>query len=103
MSNIRVSIDIDRPLIEVWDQISNLEDHATWMGDVESIAFEGERTSGVGTTMKVSTRVGPLRTTDVIVVDEWNAPNSIVVSHRGLISGHGAFRLEANGVNTRFT
>lgn len=96
-------MDINRPLIDVWDQVSNLEDHANWMGDVESIAFEGGQTAGVGTRMKVLTRVGPFTTTDVIVVEEWNAHESIVVSHQGLISGHGAFRLEPNGAKTRFT
>jgi hypothetical protein len=102
MSNIQVSIDIDRPLIDVWDQVSRLEDHAHWMGDVVSITFEEGQVHGVGTTMNVLTRVGPFTTTDVIVVEEWNAPHSIVVSHQGLVSGHGGFHLEAQGVKTRF-
>jgi hypothetical protein len=102
MSSIQVFIDIDRPLIDVWDQVSRLEGHAHWMGDVDSITFEDGQVSGVGTTMKVLTRVGPFTTTDVIVVEEWNAPHSIVVSHQGLVSGHGAFHLEAQGFKTRF-
>lgn len=103
MSNIQVFIDIDRPLPEVWSQVSRLEDHARWMGDVVSITFEEDRTSGVGTTMNVLTRVGPFTTTDVIVVEEWNAPHSIVVSHQGFISGQGAFHLESLDDATRFT
>jgi carbon monoxide dehydrogenase subunit G len=103
MSSVQVFIDIDRPLVDVWDEVSRLEDHAHWMLDVDSITFEDGQTSGVGTTMNVLTRVGPFVTTDVIVVEEWNAPHSIVVSHRGLVSGRGAFHLEAQGVKTRFT
>jgi hypothetical protein len=103
MSSIQVFIDIDRALVDVWGQVSRLEDHADWMGDVVSLTFEDGQTSGVGTTMNVLTRVGPFVTTDVIVVEEWNAPHSIGVSHRGLVSGHGAFHLEARGAETRFT
>ena len=103
MNTVEVAIDIDRRLVDVWDQVSQLEDHAHWMGDVESITFQGGQTSGVGTTMNVLTRVGPFTTVDVITVEEWDAPYSIVVSHQGLISGHGAFRLETIGASTRFT
>ncbi|MGI9584411.1 MAG: SRPBCC family protein [Acidimicrobiia bacterium] len=103
MSDIQVSIDIDRPVGDVWDQVSQLEDHARWMGDVESISFPGGQKTGVGTTMHVLTRVGPFTTNDVIVVEEWNAPDSIAVTHRGIVSGSGVFRLESMGATTRFT
>lgn len=103
MTTIEVAIDIDRCLSDVWDHLSRLEDHARWMGDVESITFQGGQTSGVGTTMNVLTRVGPLTTVDVIIVEEWNAPYSIAVAHRGVVSGLGAFVLEAKGASTRFT
>ena len=103
MAKIEVSIKIDRLLRDVWDQVSQLDDHANWMTDVESIIFSNDQMSGVGTTMCVRTRVGPFTTTDVIVVEEWNEPNSIVVSHRGIVSGHGAFELEADEGSTYFT
>ncbi|KAA3641943.1 MAG: hypothetical protein DWP92_00175 [Armatimonadetes bacterium] len=103
MAHIEVSTDIDRPLREVWDEVSTLENHAGWMADVESIVFEGDQTSGVGTVMNVATRVGPFTTMDVIVVEQWNAEHSIVVTHRGLVSGNGAFLLEPHGAGTRFT
>jgi carbon monoxide dehydrogenase subunit G len=103
MTHIEVSIKIDRPLADVWDRVSRLQDHVHWMMDVESIAFADDRTSGVGTTMRVLTRVGPFTTTDVIVVEEWVEPTSIVVSHRGLVSGDGAFHLEPDDAGTCFT
>lgn len=103
MAHIEVCIDIDRPLFDVWSEVSTLENHAVWMADVASISFECDQTSGVGTVMNVLTRVGPFATMDVIVVEEWNEEHSIVVSHRGLVSGHGVFLLEARGGTTRFT
>ncbi len=103
MAQIEVFTDIDRPIRDVWNEVSRLENHAGWMADVESITFERDQTSGVGTVMNVSTRVGPFATMDVIVVEQWNADHSIVVTHRGLVSGHGAFVLEERGAGTRFT
>lgn len=85
MTHIQVSIKVDRPLDDVWDQVSRLQDHANWMMDVESIAFSDDRTSGVETTMRVLTRIGPFTTTDVIVVEEWNEPTSITrIAQRGI-------------------
>jgi hypothetical protein len=103
MADIEVSIRIDRSLRDVWDHASRLEDHADWMMDVKSISFLDNQTSGVGTTMDVLTRVGPFVTTDVIVVEEWNELHSIVVSHQGVVSGHGAFVLESDDGVTCFT
>lgn len=103
MSSIRVSIEIPRPIDEVWRELSDLRRHSEWMADAERIEFVGDQTAGPGTTMKVATRVGPLRTMDVIVVNEWVEPTTIAVSHEGLVSGTGAFHLEPVDGRTRFT
>lgn len=73
------------------------------MADAESIAFATEQRVGVGTRMEVATRIGPLRTTDMIEVTEWEPPGRIGVVHRGLVSGRGRFELAAMGGGTRFT
>lgn len=103
MTAIRVSIEVSRPVDEVWKEVSNLRRHSEWMADAESIEFVGEQTSGPGTRMHVATRVGPLRTNDVIVVTEWVEGRTIGVSHEGLVSGTGAFHLEEVPSGTRFT
>jgi carbon monoxide dehydrogenase subunit G len=53
--------------------------------------------------MRVATKVGPLRTTDVMVVTAWEPNHRIAVEHRGLFTGRGEFALSAVGGATRFT
>jgi len=102
MGSVDVFIDISAPPDVVWDDISHLESHAEWMGDVVRIEFDGELRTGVGATMRVLTRVGPFRTVDVIRVTGWEPPRSMEVVHEGVVTGSGAFRLESSGDGTRF-
>lgn len=53
--------------------------------------------------MEVPTRVGPLRTRDVIEVIEWTEERSITVSHHGLVKGVGKFILEDADGHTTLT
>ena len=101
-SSIIVSIDIQKPLPVVWEAVSQLDRHSEWMTDAESISFADGQTSGVGTTMDVLTRIGPFTTIDRIVVENWAPPTTIGVSHRGLVSGTGAFHLLETPSGTRF-
>lgn len=103
MRTVTVSIDVPRPIKSVWSEVARLERHADWMVDVEHMEFVGERRSGVGTEMRVRTRVGPIVTEDDITVDEWVEPRLIAVSHGGRISGTGSFILEEIESGTRFT
>jgi hypothetical protein len=73
------------------------------MGDVESNTIEGSATSGPGTVMTVSTRVGPFRLADRMTVTVWEPPHRIVVEHQGLVAGSGEFSLSAIAGATRFT
>ena len=103
MTPIVVSIDVAAPLAAVWEAVSDLKGHERWMGDVESIVFDGNVTSGPGTVMEVATRVGPVRLTDKMTVTVWEPPHRIVVEHRGVVSGTGEFLVSAIGGATRFT
>ena len=51
---IRVSIDIDASISEVWDSLKVIESHTEWMADAESIEFTTARTTGVGTSSHLS-------------------------------------------------
>ena len=93
---IEISHPIDAPRTDVWSELSDLSSHAEWMKDAVSIEFLSDTTSGVGTRMLVPTRVGPLRTEDVIEVVGWEEGTSIAVDHRGLVTGTGEFRLEGD-------
>ena len=81
---ITVSIEIAAPLERVWAEVADLASHAEWMADAESIVFLTDQRSGAGTRMQVATRVGPLRTSDVMEIVEWTERLAIGVRHEGL-------------------
>lgn len=101
--NLVVSVVVPAQQETVWADLARLETHAEWMADASSVEFVGDQRDGVGTTMHVLTRLGPLRTTDVITVAVWEPPRRIAVLHEGLVTGTGEFRLGAEGDGTRFT
>jgi carbon monoxide dehydrogenase subunit G len=103
MARVIVTIEIPRSPDIVWAELERLETHAEWMGDVVSLDFEGEQRSGAGTVMRAVTKVGPLRTMDIIRVVGWHPPNSIDVVHEGVVTGEGKFLLEPTRTGTRFT
>lgn len=103
MARIEVIRDIPIRQDVVWDALADLSSHASWMKDAESIEFESESQRGVGTVMEVQTKVGPLRTLDILEVTGWNEGESIDVEHRGLVTGVGTLGVSlANGC-TRVT
>ena len=77
----------------VWKHLSDLSSHSEWMSDAASITFETEQRRGVGTRMRVPTRVGPLRVIDIMEVDRWTEARTIGVRRLGRIGGWGRFDL----------
>ena len=102
MAKVVVAVQIPRSPEEVWADLEQLETHVEWMADAERIDFVGEQRRGVGTTMRVLTKVGPIRTTDVIRVRGWEPPRSIAVRHEGIVAGEGEFVLIPSRSGTRF-
>jgi hypothetical protein len=103
---IRVATTIPAPPSVVWRSVADLASHVEWMADAEAIRFTSSRRRGVGTTMEVDTRVGPLRLTDVLEVTEWRRGRAIGVRHTGLVGGTGRFTLRRSRLrprSTRFT
>lgn len=96
-------VDIDAPIERVWERLASVESHADWMTDAESIVFLSDEKSGVGTRIRVRTRVGPLRVDDVMEFTEWEPPRLMTVRHVGRVGGGGEFRLHDEGGNTRLT
>lgn len=103
MVRIIQHVDIDAPVSSVWGAASDLATHDRWMADAESIVFLSESRSGPGTVMQVRTVVGPLRTTDIMTVTEWEESKVIGVRHEGLITGEGRFSIAPMAGGTRFT
>ncbi len=81
-----VSVTIDQPVDVVWADVANLASHGEWMADAESIDFVSQSTSGVGTVMRVPTRIGPLTTEDWIIVTDWEDGERIGVVHVGIVT-----------------
>lgn len=104
MRPIAASVVLPAPPAAVWAEVSRIDRHVEWMADARSIRFLGEQRTGVGTRLEVDTRFGPLRTRDTMEVVEWEPPRRLGVSHRGLFTGRGVFRLEPAGPGaTTFT
>ena len=78
---------------DVWSHLADLRSHADWMADAEKVSFSTPQTSGVGTTMRVLTRVGPFRTTDLMTVVEWEENRVMTVTHEGTVTGTGRFEI----------
>jgi len=100
MPRIAVSRVLTAPHDRVWDAISDLGSHPTWMKDAESIEFVGDRRRGEGTRMEVVTVIGPFRTVDVMDVVGWDEGCSIEVAHRGVVRGRGTLSAEEHDDGT---
>lgn len=98
---IEESVIVAAPAAEVWERLADLEDHASWMADAESVEFLGESRQGPGTRIKVTTGVGPFRVDDIMEFGDWDPPRSMAVSHVGRVAGSGVFRLEDVPAGTR--
>ena len=104
MARIRVSTTIDASPRRVWASVGDIGSHVRWMADARSIRFTGERRRGVGTRFECDTRVGPLRTTDVMEITSWKPRRRMGVRHQGMVRGSGEFTLRRlRGARTRFT
>ncbi|HET8739331.1 MAG TPA: SRPBCC family protein [Acidimicrobiia bacterium] len=101
MTRIEVAREIDAPHERVWEAVSDLGSHGTWMKDAVRIVFVGDRRSGEGTRMEVVTVVGPFRLLDRMEVTGWEEGRSIEVAHQGLVKGQGRLTATPIGDRTR--
>ena len=93
--SINVSIEINAPIEKVWQEVSNIRNHSTWMNDAESIEFLSEQENGVGTKIVVLTKVGPIKLKDYMTFTKWINHREIEVSHKGIVTGKGSFLLKS--------
>lgn len=104
MASVTIAVEIDAPPEAVWAELEDIASHVEWMADAESIRFTTGSERGEGTVAEVETRIGPLRTTDVMRFVGWEEGRSMTVRHEGLVSGTGSFLLDGiGGGRTRVT
>jgi uncharacterized protein YndB with AHSA1/START domain len=81
------------PIERVWAELADLASHPEWMSDAGSVEFLTESHQGVGTLMRASTEVGPIRLADTMRVTEWDERRRITVEHVGSVTGSGSFEI----------
>ena len=103
MASLEVREQIAAPPERVWQIIADLEGGRHWMADVRSLEIIGDRKSGAGTVLKVTSELFGLPVIkDVMEITTWDPPSELGVLHRGRFSGTGAFRLQAREGGTLF-
>lgn len=91
---VTISIVIPASVEQVWAELERIEDHVEWMADAVAIEFHSPQRRGIGTSFSCKTKIGPLATTDEMEIDQWVDGQSIGVTHRGAVTGSGAFVLD---------
>ncbi len=100
MSGIHISTEISASPVKVWQELRDISRHVNWMNDAESITFTTDQREGVGTSFVCRTKVGPFVTNDVMTITSWKENVEMGVTHTGLITGSGRFRLKSSAVGT---
>ena len=86
---IAVETNINASIDDVWSEVSLIENHSNWMNDAEEINFQSTTKSGVGTEIKVLTKIGPIKLYDYMIFTKWEEKKSIGVDHIGIVTGKG--------------
>ena len=92
---ISVKTLINASLQDVWNEVSKIENHTSWMKDAEKIDFLTDLRSGIGTKIKVLTKIGPIKLYDYMTFTKWEEEKVIGVDHVGIVSGKGEMVFEA--------
>jgi uncharacterized protein YndB with AHSA1/START domain len=87
-----------------WDFLVRWEEQARWLRDADAVRIESSTREGLGTRIAVRTRVLKVPAfTESLEVVEWDPPHRLVMRHRSLVRGTGAWTLESAPDGTRFT
>jgi len=106
VSRIGTTIVIDRPIEDVWAFLIDPHSLPAWCPEVDQITQPSEEALGKGTTLKVSGRLGPLRSSWRHQVVDFDPHRAIELrSVGGPLGGTVLARvdLERAGAGTRFT
>jgi hypothetical protein len=103
MTGIAVEVVINAPIGFVWADLEDISTHVDWMLDAAEIRFLTDQRKGTGTRFECDTVVGPLKLTDIMQITDWVEASTMGVTHQGIVSGTGVFRLTPRGAATEFS
>ena len=103
MATIQISTHINVSPEVLWEELRHIDRHVNWMNDAVSITFTSPTTEGVGTQFSCLTKVGPLKTTDIMTITQWQENKVMGVEHVGLVKGTGTFHIEPHGEGSTIT
>ena len=103
MPTIQISSHINVSPEVLWEELRHIDRHVNWMNDAVSITFTSPTTEGVGTQFSCLTKVGLLKTTDIMTITQWQENKTMGVEHVGLVKGTGTFQIEPNGEGSTIT
>ncbi len=93
MAHVVVSTVIDSTPEEIWADVRNIASHVDWMADATEIRFTSEQREGIGTSFECDTKIGPLKTTDLMEITAWDDAERMGVRHTGMVTGVGDFTI----------
>ncbi|WP_298346895.1 SRPBCC family protein [Ferrimicrobium sp.] len=93
MTSINVVRSLSVPLSVAWEELAAIDHHVEWMADAVRIDFVTDQHQGAGTRFTCLTKVGPLKTNDLMEITRWDEGHAIGVHHKGLITGEGLLEL----------
>jgi hypothetical protein len=102
MKGRHVRLEVERtvqaPRQVVWDVLTRWERQPEWMLDAKEVHVLTPEREGVGVTLRCPTNLLGVTVQDVMRVTGWREPEYLEVTHLGtVITGYGAFELEAEG------
>jgi hypothetical protein len=95
---LEVERTVEAPREVVWDVLTRWERQPEWMLDAKEVHVLTPQREGVGVTLRCPTNLMGFTVQDVMRVTGWREPSYLEVTHLGnIITGYGAFELEAEG------
>ena len=93
MAELVVTAEVNAPAQDVWDLLTDWEQHGRWMLLTSASGGRAE-----GASIQAFTGVGRLGIHDAMTVVVWEPPNRCVVRHTGtVVRGSGAFEVHDLG------
>ena len=103
VTTIQISLHLSVSPQVLWEEMRHIDRHVNWMNDAVSITFLSATSEGIGTSFRCLTKVGPLKTQDVMTITHWEEEKNMGVEHVGLIKGSGIFSITGHGDESTIT